>query len=95
MKEIKNMLLPTLVRDPMGSEDEGGSAILLPPRYKEQSLRSSFNSSPWPIASIEDALGGEPATNSHEEPFGVVLVLRDLGSTAIQSNFTPGYALQA
>ena len=65
MKKIKNMLIPTLVRDGIN-----GEATLLPPRYLEKELRMELNTSPGPIAFIERALGGKPCTNDHECLFG-------------------------
>ena len=66
MKKIKNMLIPTLVRD-----GQGGAATLLPPRYKDDDLRLTLNTSPGPIAFIEQLSGGKSPTNKHEYLFGV------------------------
>lgn len=65
MKKVKNMLIPTLVRD-----GANGEAILLPPRYMDEELRLELNTSPGPVAFIERALGGKPCTNDHECLFG-------------------------
>jgi hypothetical protein len=65
MTSIKDMLLPTLVRDSKG----GDEAILLPPRYEVDELFQKFNSSPGIFGKIESFFG-KPARNRHEELFG-------------------------
>ena len=103
IKEVKDMLIPTLVRDTTTSTtrtssrdgegvigtdvsglmavstDRSGSAIMLPPRYKDDTLRNALNTSPGPLAFIERLLckGGERQegqqqryTNNHEYLFG-------------------------
>ncbi len=57
MKEVKDMLIPTLVKD-VGNSNELGGVILLPPRYVDDEIRNSFNSSPEPIATLERFFGG-------------------------------------
>lgn len=66
MKKVKNMLIPTLVKDGIN-----GPATLLPPRYQDEELRSAVNTSPGPVAFIERIVGGKEARNKHEELFGV------------------------
>jgi EF hand len=66
--QIKEMLVPTLVRD---SRMEN-TARLLPPRFEDDQLLADFNSSPGLVAWIESSLGGNdrPARNGHERLFG-------------------------
>ena len=65
MKEIKNYLVPALVRD-----DVDGRAVQLPARYKYADVRKSLNTSPGPLSFIEKLFGGKKATNHQEELFG-------------------------
>lgn len=65
LKAIKNMLLPTLVRDRNGNQ-----ATFLPPRYEDKKLRRTFNSSPGMFALLEEFLGGRKGRNNHERLFG-------------------------
>ena len=72
VSSIKQMLLPTLVRETSDSE-----AILLPPRYLDDVLLARFDSSPSFFRWVEDVLahGGAadapPAPrNAHERLFG-------------------------
>lgn len=65
VKEVKDMLIPALVKDVQNS-----NTTMLPPRYIYDEIRSSFNSSPEPIATIERIFGGKPHTNNHEYLFG-------------------------
>lgn len=65
MKEMKDMLVPALVRD----SKTGGQATLLPPRYEDEQLLEEFNSSPFVFGWIESFFG-KPARNDQERLFG-------------------------
>lgn len=62
MASIKSMLVPTLVRD--GGPQ--GPAVLLPPRYQDEKLRQSFNSSPDWVKPIEEFFRKEKPTDGKE-----------------------------
>lgn len=68
IKTIKNMLIPTLVRD-----RQSGQARMLPPKYKSDTLRQELNTSPGLFfIIIETLLGGrEKPKNDHEYLFGI------------------------
>lgn len=67
---VKNMLLPTIVKENSDSE-----AILLPPRYEDEYFMNRFESSPSIFGWGEQFFTGGgsktyPARNAHEELFG-------------------------
>lgn len=70
LTSVKNMLIPTLVRDRFDSSDDHGQVIVLPPRYEDEALICNFNSSPMVGANVERFFGGIPGTNNHERLFG-------------------------
>jgi len=65
LSQIKEMLIPTLVRD----LNCNSKARLLPPRYEDSTLLNEFDSSPPVFRWIEEMMG-EPARNDHERLFG-------------------------
>jgi len=72
LSAIKEMLLPTLVK-----EHEGSEAILLPPRYEDKVLLNKFNSSPSFFEWGEQFFTGggskvNPPTNDHEKLYGAM-----------------------
>jgi len=72
LSAIKEMLLPTLVK-----EHEGSEAILLPPRYEDKVLLDRFNSSPSFFAWGEQFFTGggskvNPPNNDHEKLYGAM-----------------------
>ena len=79
MVQIKDMLVPTLVRDAAaatttGSSGGGGSsAVLLPPRYEDDNQMKKFHSSPFPFGIVESIFtspANRQARNNQEALFG-------------------------
>lgn len=66
MTKVKNMLVPTLVRD--GAD--GDRVRILPPRYTCKEEMQAFSSTPAWMSPIEKFFGGEPAENTKESLFG-------------------------
>jgi len=84
-RRLKTCCISTLVR----ADGQGGAATLLPPRYKDDDLRLTLNTSPGPIAFIEQISGGKSPTSKHEYLFFVSEVKRVLKnkSISIRSSF--------
>lgn len=67
MSQIKEMLVPPVVRD-----TSNGKATILPPRYKDELLLEQFDSSPSIFGWLESTLCGAATApmNDHEKLFG-------------------------